>query len=179
MKQHENSVRMVFEMPTRGLLGYRSFFVVDTKGDGILASRVIGFKPLAGNIEKRTTGSMTSMMTGKALGFSLYNLQGRGELYIGANTEVYEGMVIGSTSKGEEMPVNPIKGKQLTNMRASGSDENIALTPPKLITIESGLEIMSDDEYMEITPNNVRLRKKILTENGRSKSKRTTKKAGE
>ena len=115
---------------------------------------------------------MISMVTGKALGFSLYNLQDRGELYIGANTEVYEGMVIGSTSKGEEMAVNPIKGKQLTNMRASGSDENIVLFPPKKITIESGLETMVDDEYLEITPSNVRLRKKYLTETERSKNKR-------
>ena len=179
MTQHDNTVRMIFEVPTRGLLGYRGFFVVDTKGDGILSSRVLGFKPLAGNIEKRKTGSMISMVSGKALGFSLYNLQTRGELYIGANTEVYEGMVIGNTSKGEEMPVNPIKGKQLTNMRASGSDENISLTPHHEVTIESGLETMADDEYLEITPHNTRLRKKMLTENGRSKNKRTTHKAGD
>ena len=179
MTQHENTVRMVFEVPTRGLLGYRGFFVVDTKGDGILSSRVLDFKPMAGDIEKRKTGSMISMASGKALGFSLYNLQTRGELYIGANTEVYEGMVIGNTSKGEEMPVNPIKGKQLTNMRASGSDENISLTPPHEVTIETGLETMADDEYLEVTPNSTRLRKKLLTETERSKNKRTTHKAGD
>ncbi|OGD69021.1 GTP-binding protein TypA [Candidatus Campbellbacteria bacterium RIFCSPLOWO2_02_FULL_35_11] len=172
MRQHENTARLIFEIPTRGLLGYRGQFVVDTKGEGILSSRVVGFKKYAGEITKRVTGSMISMVTGKALGFSLYNLQDRGELYIGANTEVYEGMVIGSTSKGEEMAVNPIKGKQLTNMRASGSDENIVLFPPKKITIESGLETMVDDEYLEITPSNVRLRKKYLTETERSKNKR-------
>ncbi len=172
MKQNENTVRLVFEMPTRGLLGYRGQFIVDTKGEGIISSRVIGFKPYAGEISKRATGSMISMVTGKALGFSLYNLQERGELYIGANTEVYEGMVVGNTSKGEEMTVNPIKGKQLTNMRASGSDENISIIPPKEISIESGLEIMSDDEYLEITPKSVRLRKQYLTETLRSKHKR-------
>ncbi|MBU4480216.1 translational GTPase TypA [Patescibacteria group bacterium] len=172
MKQHENTVRLIFEMPTRGLLGYRGQFIVDTKGEGIISSRVTGFKKYAGTISKRATGSMISMVTGKALGFSLYNLQERGELYIGANTEVYEGMVIGNTSKGEEMTVNPIKGKQLTNMRASGSDENITLVPPKKVSIELGLEIMSGDEYLEITPNSVRLRKQHLTEMERSKNKR-------
>ena len=172
MKQHENTVRLIFEIPTRGLLGYRGQFIVDTKGEGIISSRVIGFKKYAGEISKRATGSMISMVTGKALGFSLANLQERGKLYIEANTEVYEGMVIGSTSKGEEMTVNPIKGKQLTNMRASGSDENISITPPKKLSIESGLEIMAKDEYLEITPKNVRLRKEFLTETLRSKNKR-------
>ncbi len=172
MKQNENTSRLVFEIPTRGLLGYRNQFIVDTKGEGIISSRVIGFKKYAGEISKRATGSMISMVTGKALGFSLYNLQERGELYIGANTEVYEGMVIGSTAKGEEMTVNPIKGKQLTNMRASGSDENISITPPKELSIEIGLEIMSKDEYLEITPESVRLRKQHLTESLRSKNKR-------
>lgn len=172
MMNHANSVRMVFEGPTRGLLGYRNQFVVDTRGEGIMASRVIGFKPYAGEIEKRSVGSMTSMETGKALGYALWNLQERGRLYIPPNTEVYEGMVIGNTAKGDEMVVNPTKGKQLTNMRASGSDENIALEPPIPVTIESGLEIMSDDEYLEITPLNVRLRKQYLTETERSRNKR-------
>ncbi|MEX2008243.1 MAG: translational GTPase TypA, partial [Candidatus Spechtbacterales bacterium] len=159
-----NRVRLMFEGPTRGLLGYRGQFVVDTKGEGIFASRVLGFRPYAGTIQKRQVGSMTSMTKGKALGFSLDNLQTRGTMYIGATTEVYEGMVIGSTSKGEEMAVNPTKGKQLTNMRAAGSDDNISLTPPTPVTIERGLEIMSDDEYLEITPQSVRLRKQYLTE---------------
>lgn len=172
MKQHENTVRLNFDIPTRGLLGYRGQFIVDTKGEGIISSRVTGFQPYAGEIVKKATGSMISMVTGKALGFSLYNLQDRGELYIGANTEVYEGMVIGSTAKGEEMTVNPIKGKQLTNMRASGSDENISITPPKTLSIEGGMEIMTSDEYLEITPTSVRLRKEYLTETLRSKNKR-------
>lgn len=172
LKPEGARVRLIFEGPTRGLLGYRGQFVVDTKGEGIFASRVIGFKPYAGEIEKRAVGSMTSMAAGKALGFSLDNLQTRGTLYIGANTEVYEGMVIGNTAKGEEMMVNPTKGKQLTNMRASGSDDNIYLTPPTPVTIERGLEIMQDDEYLEITPKSVRLRKQFLTEAERSKAKR-------
>lgn len=164
-------LRLTFEGPTRGLLGYRNQFVVDTKGEGIFASRVIGFKPYAGEIQKRTTGSMISMENGKALAFALDNLQTRGTLYIGPTTEVYEGMVIGNTAKGEEMTVNPTKGKQLTNMRASGSDDKIYLAPPHLLTIENGLEIMKGDEYLEITPKNVRLRKKYLTEIERNKAR--------
>jgi len=172
MKTHENTTRLILEMPTRGLLGYRGQFVIDTKGEGIISSRVVGFREYVGKISKKATGSMISMATGKALGFSLYNLQNHGELYIGPNTEVYEGMVIGNTSKSEDMTVNPIKGKQLTNMRAAGSDENIILTPPRELSIELGLEIMSEDEYLEITPKSARLRKKYLTEIDRSRAKR-------
>jgi len=169
-KHHNNHVRLIFEGPTRGLLGYRNQFVVDTKGEGIFASRVIGFKPYAGEIQRKPTGSMVSMTSGKALAFALDNLQTRGTLYIGPTTEVYEGMVIGNTSKGDELSVNPTKGKQLTNMRASGSDDKIYLAPPTPITIESGLEIMAEDEYLEITPKSARLRKKLLTELERSKA---------
>ncbi|HEY4483736.1 MAG TPA: translational GTPase TypA [Candidatus Paceibacterota bacterium] len=173
MKPDGNIVRMTLEGPTRGLLGYRGQFIVDTKGEGIFASRVIGFKPYAGEIEKRAVGSMTSMASGKALAFALANLQTRGTLYIDAGIEVYEGMVIGNTSKGEEMLVNPTKGKQLTNMRASGTDDKSYLTPPIPIDIERGLEVMSDDEYLEVTPKSVRLRKKYLNEAARSKARRS------
>jgi GTP-binding protein len=169
MTTHENQVRLLFEGPTRGLLGYKNMFVIDTKGEGILASRFIGFKPYAGEVKKRKVGSMTSMVNGKALGFSLAGLQERGELYIGAGTAVYEGMVVGNTSKGDEMVVNPTKGKQLTNMRASGNDENIQLTPHKPLTIETGLEIVQEDEYLEVCPVSVRIRKQHLTEANRKK----------
>lgn len=176
MTQKGGQVRMILEGPTRGLFGYRGEFVIDTKGEGIMASRVIGFRPHAGPIQKRDTGAMVSMTTGKALGFSLANLQTRGQLYIGPSVEVYEGMVIGNTAKGEEMPVNPTKGKQLTNMRASGSDENITLVPPIKLSIETGLEIMHSDEYLEITPSSVRLRKQLLKEAERAKVRRQQKK---
>ncbi|MCB9811485.1 translational GTPase TypA [Candidatus Nomurabacteria bacterium] len=169
MLPHENQVRLLFEGPTRGLLGYKNQFIIDTKGEGILASRFIEFRPYAGEIKKRQVGSMTSMATGKALGFALAGLQERGELYIGAGTEVYEGMVVGNTNKGEEMTVNPTKGKQLTNMRASGSDENIQLTPHRPLTIEIGLEIMQEDEYLEVCPVSVRLRKQKLKEGERKR----------
>lgn len=165
-------VRLTLEGPTRGLLGYRGQFVVDTKGEGIFASQVIGFRPYVGEIEKRAVGSMVSMATGKALGYSLWNLQDRGILYIGPATEVYEGMVIGNTSKGEEMMVNPTKGKNQSNVRSSGNDEAIDLVPPITLSIERGLEIMSNDEYLEVTPLSVRLRKQFLNENERVKAKR-------
>ena len=172
LRQIGELTRITFEGPTRGLLGYRSQFIVDTKGEGILSSRVTGFKPYAGEIRKKPVGAMISMASGKALGFSLYNLQDRGMLYVRAATEVYEGMVIGNTSKGEEMSVNPTKGKQLTNMRASGSDEAIDLVPPYELTIERGLEVMNEDEFLEITPISTRLRKQFLTENDRIKANR-------
>ncbi len=166
---HENQVRLLFEGPTRGLLGYKNQFVVDTRGEGIIASRFLEFRPYAGEIKKRQVGSMTSMATGKALAFALFGLQDRGELYIGAGAEVYEGMVIGNTNKGEEMVVNPTKGKQLTNMRASGSDDALTLVPHRPLSIEIGLEIMQEDEYLEVCPQSVRLRKQGLKEGDRKK----------
>ncbi|PJE73440.1 MAG: translational GTPase TypA [Candidatus Terrybacteria bacterium CG10_big_fil_rev_8_21_14_0_10_41_10] len=171
-EQQGNSSRLIFEIPTRGLLGYRNQFTIETKGEGIMCGRFLEFRPWAGEIKKREQGSMSSMTAGKALGFSLFNLQDRGTLYIGPTTEVYEGMVIGNSSKGEDMTVNPTKGKQLTNMRASGSDENIMLTPPIKVGIENGLELMAEDEYLEITPHSVRLRKQSLKEADRNKSNR-------
>jgi len=173
IKHHGATVRMLLKGPTRGILGYRGQFIVDTRGEGIFASRVVGFEPYAGEISKRQVGSMVSMATGKALGYSLYNLQDRGVLYIGPGIQIYEGMVVGNTSKGVEMAVNPTKGKHLTNMRAAGSDENILLTPPKILSIEDGLEIMADDEYLEVTPKSVRLRKQYLTKLDRAKAKRS------
>jgi len=172
MSPEHNNTKIIFEIPTRGLLGYRNEFVVDTRGEGIIYTRVIGFKPYMGEIEKSTVGSMISMVTGKALGFSLFNLQTRGTLYIEANTEVYEGMVIGNAAKGNDLIVNPIKGKQLSNMRSSGADEAINLTPPMVLTLETGMSIMHGDEYLEITPHNIRLRKQFLSANGRIKAGR-------
>ena len=172
MKTKEGLSRMLFEIPTRGLLGYRNAFTIDTKGEGILASRFIEFREYAGEIQKRETGSMTSMVSGKSLGFSLWNLQDRGRLFIDPATEVYEGMVVGDVSRGEDMDVNPCKGKQLTNMRSSGNDEALLLTPSYKIDIERGLELMRGDEYLEITPKSVRLRKKFLTELDRARSRR-------
>ncbi len=164
--------RLIFEVPTRGLLGYRGEFMVDTRGEGTLYTRVIGFRPFSGEIDHKDVGSMISMETGKAAAFSLDNLQTRGTLYIGHATEVYEGMVIGSAAKGEDMTVNPIKGKAMSNMRSSGADEAIKLTPPWELSIERGLEIMNADEYLEVTPGSVRLRKQFLKETDRVRAAR-------
>ena len=172
MKPEQNHTRLIYHMPTRGLLGYRSEFIVDTRGEGILCTEVIGFKPHVGDIEKRDVGSMVSGETGKVLAYSLANLQDRGTLFVGANVEVYEGQVIGNTAKGMDMTVNPIKGKHLTNMRSSNSDIAIQFTPPMELTLERGLEVMAEDEYLEITPLSIRLRKMYLTETDRVRAER-------
>ncbi len=162
--------KIIFEVPTRGILGYRNEFIVDTKGEGIFTSMFSGFKPYAGNIIKTELGSMVAMASGKALAFSLANLQERGVLYIEPGDEVYEGMVIGNTSKGEDMVVNPTKGKQLTNMRASGSDGTVKLSPKFNLTLEKALGLIREDEFLEVTPESVKLRKQYLTETGRKRN---------
>ena len=164
--------RMLIEVPTRGLLGYRGEFTIDTRGEGTLYTRVLGFRPYAGEIKKRDTGSMISMISGKALAFALDNLQNRGVLYIAPSVEVYEGMVVGNVTKGSDMSVNPVKGKQLTNMRSSGTDEAVKLVPAWELSIERGLITMAEDEYLEVTPQSVRLRKQFLKEGDRTKAGR-------
>ena len=172
MKTEDGQTRLTFEVPTRGLLGYRGQFIVTTKGLGILSSRFTAFKKYAGEIDHKDVGAMISMEKGKCLAFSLDNLQQRGVLYAEPGDEVYAGQVIGNTSKGEDIYVNPTKGKQLTNMRASGSDEGIFLVPAFKLSIERAMEIMNDDEYIEITPSSVRLRKVFLTQQERNKAQR-------
>ena len=158
MRTINGNTRIVFEIPTRGLLGFRTEFIVDTRGEGIMSSRVIGFKKYVGEIKRTEMGSMVSMAEGKALGYALFNLQDRGNLYIEPNTNIYKGMVVGNVSKGTDLEVNPTKGKQLTNMRSSGADESLNLTPPIKLTLERALEIMNE-EILEITPQSIRLRK--------------------
>lgn len=170
MVEREGITRLTFEIPTRGLLGYRGEFVVDTRGEGILSARFIGFRPYVGVIEKHEFGSMISMETGDAVGFALWNLQERGTLYIGAGVPVYEGMLIGNTSKGDDLDVNPCKGKVMSNYRSAGKDEAIDLIPPFTLTIERGLEIMHESDFLEITPKSVRLRKQFLKKSDRDKS---------
>ncbi len=174
MTEKEGITRILMEIPTRGLLGYRGQFIIDTKGLGILSSRFVGFKEHAGEIKKREVGSMTSIVSGKVIAFSLWTLQERGMLYVEHGDAVYEGMVIGNVTKGDELAVNPTKSKQLSNMRSSGSDDAIVVKPPYKLNIERGLEVMALDEYLEITPLNIRLRKKLLTENDRIKAKNIT-----
>lgn len=172
MIQNGSVTRMLFEVPTRGLLGYRGQFMVDTRGEGILCSRFLEFRPFVGEIKRKEVGAMISMASGKVLGFSLANLQERGVLYVGPGMEVYEGMVIGNVTKGDDMTVNPTKGKQMSNMRSSGADEAIHLVPPMDLNIERGLEVMNEDEYLEVTPKAVRLRKQHLTEVDRNRAGR-------
>lgn len=172
MKTENGSTRLIFEAPTRGLLGYKGEFIVATKGLGILSSRFIAFKKYAGAIDHHDVGAMISMEAGKCLAFALDNLQQRGTLYVEPGDEVYAGQVIGNSSKGEDMYVNPTKGKQLTNMRASGSDDKVYLAPAYRLDIERAMEIMNEDEYIEITPKSVRLRKVLLTQTDRNKANR-------
>lgn len=173
MRPEGGDTRIIFQIPTRGLLGYRGEFTIDTRGLGILCSRFIGFKPYAGEVEKRDTGSMISMATGKTAAYALANLENRGVLYVDPGVEVYEGQVIGNVTKGNDMAVNPIKGKNLTNMRSSGADEAIKLTPAWEMTLERGLETMAADEYLEITPKSIRLRKQLLTDTERVRAARS------
>jgi len=172
MRTQNGQARIVFEIPTRGFLGYRNEFVVDTKGEGILCSHFVGFKPFAGSIQGVQTGAMISMVSGKISAYALWNLQERGTLYVDPAMDVYEGMIIGSTARGDDMTVNPTKGKHLTNIRAAGSDDAIKLVPPVHLTLERALSIMNDDEYLEVTPQSIRLRKIFLSENDRIKAKR-------
>lgn len=172
MKENEGITRLTFEIPTRGILGYRGEFIVDTKGEGILSARFLEFRPHVGTIEKHEFGSMISMENGEAVGFALWNLQERGTLYIGAGVPVYEGMILGNTSKGDDLEVNPCKGKVLSNYRSSGKDEAITLIPPFTLSIERGLEIMHESDYLEITPQSVRLRKQFLKKADRDKKKK-------
>lgn len=172
MREHNGLTRLIFEAPSRGLLGFRGQFIVDTRGEGILSSRFLDFKPHAGDIRTQKFGSMISMEKGKAVAFALANLEERGTLYVEPGTEVYEGMVIGNVTKGDDLTVNPIKGKQLTNMRSKSSDGVVHLSPAWKISIERAMEVMAEDDYIEITPQSVRLRKQYLTENERVKAKR-------
>ncbi len=177
MKPEHGHMKLVFEIPTRGYLGYHSAFMTDTHGEGIMCSQFSGLRPHAGKIEKRDFGSMVSMENGTTTGYSLFNLQERGSLYVSPGVEVYEGMIIGNTSRGNEMAVNPVRGKHLTNFRDADADKAIILESPLILSLERGLEWMGDDEYLEITPQNIRLRKQILREALRSSKARQEKNA--
>ena len=162
-------MRLEFLIPARGLFGYRTEFLTDTKGEGVLSSVFHSYQPYKGDISKRTTGSLIAFETGEAVGYGLFNAQERGPLFIGPGTQVYEGMVVGENPRGDDMAVNVCKKKQLTNMRASGSDDALRLIPPRQMSIEAALEFISDDELLEITPESVRIRKKILSNTERLK----------
>ncbi|RKV58910.1 translational GTPase TypA [Helicobacter pylori] len=163
--------RLEFEIPARGLIGYRSEFLTDTKGEGVMNHSFLEFRPFSGSVESRKNGALISMENGEATAFSLFNIQERGVLFINPQTKVYVGMVIGEHSRDNDLDVNPIKSKHLTNMRASGSDDAIKLTPPRTMVLERALEWIEEDEILEVTPLNLRIRKKILDPNMRKRAK--------
>jgi GTP-binding protein len=166
-------VRIEATVPSRGLIGFRNEFMTMTSGTGIMTASFSHYGAIkSGEVAKRNNGVLISMISGTALGYALFNLQERGRLFIGPQTEVYEGMIVGQNARGDDMVVNPTKAKQLTNIRASGTDENIILTPPVRMTLEQALEFIEDDELVEVTPQSIRLRKRHLTENDRKKASR-------
>ncbi len=170
MNPHGNRMRMEFTIPSRGLFGYKSEFLTDTKGEGILSSVSSGFEPYKGEIVRRQVGALIAWETGDAVPYGLFNAQMRGQLFIGAGTPVYMGMIVGANPKNEDLVVNVCKKKQLTNMRASGTDEALRLTPHKVLSLEEALEFLGDDEFLEVTPQNFRMRKKILDTGMRAKA---------
>jgi len=168
-------VRLDYIMPSRGLIGFRTEFLTGTQGTGLIYSVFSHYGPMkAGEYGQRVNGVLIANGAGKALGYALFNLQERGRLFIGHGEAVYEGMIIGIHSRSNDLVVNPLKGKQLTNIRAAGSDENILLTPPIRMSLEQALEFIDDDELVEVTPNHIRLRKKQLLEHERKRASRST-----
>lgn len=163
LNEENGYVRITYQAPTRGLLGFRSEFINDTHGEGTLVRRIAGYEPYKGDIPQRMQGAMISTETGTAMTYALWNLQERGQLFISPQTEVYEGMIIGESAKNIDMDVNPLKNKKLTAIRSSGRDEAMLLTPPRVFSLEEALEWINDDELVEVTPDAIRIRKKGLT----------------
>ena len=171
-------VRLDYTMPARGLIGFRTEFMTATSGTGLIFSSFESFRPRTqGTIAGRTNGVLIANADGKALAFALFNLQERGRLLIGHGEDVFEGMIIGIHSRDNDLTVNPMKAKQLTNIRAAGNDENILLTPALKLDLEQALEFINDDELVEVTPEAIRLRKRELTEIDRKRTQRAMDKA--
>ena len=171
MHPQGSRMRLEFIIPARGLFGYKSEFLTDTKGEGVMSSIFENYQPYKGDIPRRNTGSLISFETGEAVTYGLYNAQERGSLFIGAGTPVYEGMVVGASPKVEDLVVNVCKKKHLTNTRASGSDDALRLVPPRKLSLEDSLEFIADDELLEVTPKSIRIRKRILDNALRAKTK--------
>jgi len=163
-------MKIEFRVPSRGLFGYRNEFLTDTKGEGIMASVFDSYAPFKGELTRRATGSLISFETGESVTYGLFNAQERGALFIGAGVPVYAGMVVGVSPKSDDITVNVCKKKQLTNMRASGSDEALRLVPPRQLSLEQCLEFLADDELLEVTPKTLRIRKSILDHEKRMKA---------
>ena len=168
-------IRAQFQVPSRGLIGYRSEFLTDTRGTGILNSMLLGYEPHRGALPTRLTGSLVADRSGKSVAYALFNLEPRGRLFLGPGIEVYEGMIIGEHNRNSDLNVNPCKEKKLTNVRASGKDENTVLTPVLPLTLEQAIEFIVDDEVVEVTPKSIRPRKAILNNSARQiAAKRST-----
>jgi GTP-binding protein len=159
-----------FKIPSRGLIGYRTEFLTDTNGNGILNQLFAGYEPYSGDIETRKQGSIVAFETGDATAYGLFNTQDRGVLFIGPGVPVYEGMIVGENAKNDDMVCNVCKKKHVTNMRASGSDDALRLVPFTRLSLEQSMEFLKDDEYMEVTPKSIRLRKSILGKEARAKA---------
>jgi GTP-binding protein len=173
MTTENGSTRLEYLIPTRGILGFRTEFLTDTKGEGTLSHVFSHYAPTKGEISRRNSGSIISGFTGVTTAYALNMLQDRGPLFVGPGVDVYEGMVVGASMK-ESMTVNPIREKKLTNMRSAGADDLVKLTPPVDMNLERALEYIDDDEYVEVTPVSVRVRKKFLTENDRKRADRAS-----
>ena len=171
MHPQGSRMRIEFLIPARGLFGYKSEFLTDTKGEGIMSHVFDGYQPYKGDIERRSTGSLVSFETGEAVTYGLYNAQERGQLFITAGTPVYEGMIVGASPKVEDLVVNVCKKKHLTITRASGSDDALRLVPPRILSLEDCLEFLADDELLEVTPESLRIRKQILNNSQRAKNR--------
>ena len=171
-----NRMKLEFSVPSRGLFGYKSEFLTDTKGEGIISSVFDKYDKYRGDIQRRTCGSLIAFETGEAVVYGLYNAQERGDLFIGPGVKVYEGMIVGENPKGGDIAVNVCKTKHLSNMRASGSDDSLRLVPPVIMSLEQSLEFVGDDEYLEVTPKTIRLRKIILNTELRLKAEAKLKK---
>lgn len=171
MHPQGSRMRIEFIIPARGLFGYKSEFLTDTKGEGVMSSVFDSYQPYKGDIPRRNTGSLVSFEAGEAVTYGLYNAQERGSLFIGAGTPVYEGMIVGASPKAEDLVVNVCKKKHLTNTRASGSDDALRLVPPRILSLEDSLEFIADDELLEVTPKSIRIRKRILDNSLRAKTK--------
>jgi GTP-binding protein len=165
----DGRVRLEYRVPARGLIGFHSEFISDTKGTGIIHHLFDGYGPYKGEIPTRTRGALIAMEAGETVAYALFNLQERGELFVGPGVKVYAGMIIGQHSRENDLVVNPMKSKKLTNIRAAGSDENVILTPPRQMTLERAIEFIADDELVEVTPASIRLRKRVLDEHERKR----------
>ena len=171
--------KIIYNVSTRGLLGYRSEFINDTKGEGVMVRKFIEYRPFMGEVPERSNGALISMANGKAMTYALWNLQDRGQLFITPQTEVYEGMIVGMSSKNQDIEVNPTINKKMTAVRSTGNDEAMKLTPARIFSLEEALEFINDDELVEITPDDIRLRKRYLTNLDRRKHQRELNKAQE